>query len=1651
MLPVIGMSASDFLKQGATAAPAGARPPPESAVASCVASAGGSHAEAARLAVARRHEATPEAPPQPTVSAQPVGSSAAAFLASKESRDDQESDPLPPEAPDEEQPQSTEKPLGSSAAAFLASSDAPTAPEKPTGSSAAAFLASSDDPQAPEQPSGSSAAAFLASSDAPQPAGSASAADFLAAGGRAEPTQEEAAAAEEAAATAEDGGGKGSALRISVEVHALRLDEATRVELLQLAAKRLWVEVSIEPRVLLPVPLRTPRVSLPTAAATGKVSELPLDLSGGTLNFPERSASARALAKALVATDPTAACVRISLYGTSPEASAEPRVLASAPLSLQQQLRRGIALRRAPLQLYASDDGRPFAALLVTIDALHALRTLVPSPLPPPAAAAGGAPQQAHGVPPLDVPDADAPHTPAVPTGIVAPPAGGAAGPKIFPEKPPAPVKMLPPADLPIRLDLTIDSFELAPTVSDDPSVSKVQLAVDIIDLSEGALMSDRVRKPPPSQKHTLAYRKLVPVYDPTYAAKCVNAAASVANTAATAAASATDESKAGKSAPVGIGKLGSGGVAPKLVSIAPAPATCFLRVRLVGMGRGGLRDLGATTVSLEDLLKSQYTNDRRLEVMLQPTEEAAGERQSSPRVGLSPRFSAAGSPGVMASPRSMRAGGSAAGTTPGSKFPCARVMLAGKVIRKPTPKAHEPPPAQHADEPQICVQVHSMRIPLRPPKKPAAGAAEGAASGGDALGPPVDFADVHSVWLTVSMAGMSVASSSDTVRVAELAAKGSAVVAGAGKAGGRGAGATGYTVAGRGGGRGGGESSGALLTWGESVAVDAVALCELFGEGSESFEELRAHLIRAAGGDVASATGGGQTPSTNPGTPVSESPAAPRPRPGSAMSLSSTTRRSAGGGTRLPEAGLTIDLMGAGRLGHTHLGTLRLTYAELLATTHGGDLIGAPLRLRSPRGVVIAEVSVSIALSHAVDLLQHTAPSVIARGMGIVSSEVGGSGAAIAIGAGESYLQLRTCHIAKAGLQPTNVWVEVDLRRPCGQLLRSASKPAGAQKIDFNLRELLYVADGSQQQRRLAETLHPSAPAHASMVTFAVYCTATAHSSLARMARPLDRKARGKRGGAEVVDLLTAPAPAPIGLDEEATAKANAKARAEAEAEAEVEALRIEEEDAAEHRRLEDALGDGSGRGRFLLGRCTTSLRRMLYEMYEPLTEPLDLLDPSGVVCGMLSVSLLARDALQRARRATMKGGAAIQFWVGGESLLLSPTLRAAPGIVALWVEAHLELKHAPPPATNHSPSKKPPAGTPTLSVASRRVRMPRGAPGGGGLAGALSMQLRGCISLPSGSAARSALARAVKRGGTDAVLSFFLFTMSSSPSAPSSERLALAVARVSVAEMFAKATTAATAGNASGVATVDGLAMTDSLPLPLSLRDDAGELLATLSADVEGLHALAALATDTSGYTESAAEVQKALGRAATRGDAADVRRCMEKGGDVRKADAWGQTALHWAASAPDVGGEAGAVDVCLRGGAFADARNNVGMTPLHWAAAWGRLPAARSLLRTGADRDALEVTRKTPAAMTYHIRADARHAGDGRTVTIARSPLEPSSSANGSGMATPGEDGVLPLGKAEAAEAAEREEKIVLLSELRGIPQLPGRREGERRPSK
>ena len=129
-------------------------------------------------------------------------------------------------------------------------------------------------------------------------------------------------------------------------------------------------------------------------------------------------------------------------------------------------------------------------------------------------------------------------------------------------------------------------------------------------------------------------------------------------------------------------------------------------------------------------------------------------------------------------------------------------------------------------------------------------------------------------------------------------------------------------------------------------------------------------------------------------------------------------------------------------------------------------------------------------------------------------------SGAAVAIGAGEAFLLMKNSALSRAGLLPTSVWVEVDLRRPLGQLLRSGSLAGGASRLEFDLRELLYVADGSLQQRRLAAALHPHAPAHASTVGFAVYCTATRRAeSYPDLSRGGGRSSKARRAKQEAAE----------------------------------------------------------------------------------------------------------------------------------------------------------------------------------------------------------------------------------------------------------------------------------------------------------------------------------------------------------------------------------------------------------------------------------------------------------------------------------------------------------------------------------------------------
>ena len=204
----------------------------------------------------------------------------------------------------------------------------------------------------------------------------------------------------------------------------------------------------------------------------------------------------------------------------------------------------------------------------------------------------------------------------------------------------------------------------------------------------------------------------------------------------------------------------------------------------------------------------------------------------------------------------------------------------------------------------------------------------------------------------------------------------------------------------------------------------------------------------------------------------------------------------------------------------------------------------------------------------------------------------------------------------------------------------------------------------------------------------------------------------------------------------------------------------------------------DPNGPGRYLVGQCTLSLRQMLSDGFEPLTEPIDLHDGDGALSGMLRVSLLARDALSRARRAALKGASALELWIGAESVLLAPALRASLVATALWVEAHLEVSGlaaseaaaaarkarrstSPTSPEGHALSGGAAASAPLLHVVSARVRMPqhphhhaRGSPGGGGgggggggLASALPIHMSGRISLPSGSKARAALQRALHR----------------------------------------------------------------------------------------------------------------------------------------------------------------------------------------------------------------------------------------------------------------------------------------------------------------
>jgi ankyrin repeat protein len=99
--------------------------------------------------------------------------------------------------------------------------------------------------------------------------------------------------------------------------------------------------------------------------------------------------------------------------------------------------------------------------------------------------------------------------------------------------------------------------------------------------------------------------------------------------------------------------------------------------------------------------------------------------------------------------------------------------------------------------------------------------------------------------------------------------------------------------------------------------------------------------------------------------------------------------------------------------------------------------------------------------------------------------------------------------------------------------------------------------------------------------------------------------------------------------------------------------------------------------------------------------------------------------------------------------------------------------------------------------------------------------------------------------------------------------------------------------------------------------------------------------------GYA-SAALAQTEVADAAMRRDAAEVRRLVQSGADVKAVQADGATALHWAAYHGDVS----LASLLLEAGAEVAAPNRNGSTPLWLAASQGDAPMIEALLQSGAD---------------------------------------------------------------------------------------------------
>jgi hypothetical protein len=1239
------------------------------------------------------------------------------------------------------------------------------------------------------------------------------------------------------------------------------------------------------------------------------------------VRFPAGSSAAAALREALSSSD---ACVRISVTATFgadeyEEEEEEHEVIAVAQVGLRQLLSSRRDLERSPMGLL-DRDGREVGSIVATVRALEVCEQVMAPwfarAVCDTVGGLGDAPA-ACGTGALTVRAVRGKSTLALLEGGVA---GGIAGsigagkslPPISPDDwwdhppPAASASSSPPPELrrehlPIRLALSLGTLELSPIWAGDAGIQRIWVELDLVGISDVALRTGRVIQPAVGGGLLeLGVRQSVPLYHHAAAARCVACAAS--SQAAAAAAAAVDTR---------MGDTAGGGSA---VDAPWGQAGVIGRIRLLGMGRAGTQQLGLARVSLASLLAPGKEPDW---VTLWPDAPNASMREPPKAPFVLPL-----EPFDQPNPLAREAYSSSAPGTP------SRLMFGCRLEPPPPPIAPppRPPPPQGASDAQVCLEMHSLRLKIPEAFRHLGHAPTAVATDPYAVSNGFGVAAraaVHTLWLSVRFPGVAAPLESGRVRVASLipSAEGAGTedtleppiytpgavpsraglqppaypLPGAALSGaslqppalspGAAPSRTGQGHA--------GPPMAAEAGWSPTANLDSVQSIELETAETGLFLVLRDIITGStSGGGSGGGGGGGGRGGVG--------------RHGEMTGFSSRSGGGSGGGlsNSNPPPCIEVQLIGAGRKGHRLLGTCSLSLHERVFA--GSDLVQSALLLRTPPasssatptprgepGDVVAEVVISLALLRALDVLR-AAATTVRRSVGPPASLPFGSsrapGPPIVVCVGQA--ALRMARVRELGT--SMFWVEVDLRRACGLLLRcSAIRPTGA--LDFRLRELLYIADGSAQQRRLGGLILGGGAA--ADVTVTVY------------GQPPALGARGvyepPAAGSTAAGVGSSAAPPPAPLE---------------------------------------------------VGRAVFNLAEIHASGMEPGYEPRPLVDGRGERQGMVCVQILAREVLARAARASQRDAAAPAITICVEALHLDHSARqamrsgAAGSLHAVWVEVSLR-------AAEHA--------TPPLRTRRLQVRLSSAIPHVASEPGLelFIFDFRERLSLPSGSSLRSAVQRCVTAGGEGAELHFCLMGSSvaadvaaiaagggATPSlASAAEEVRLAVARLPLYELL----------EAPGPA----------IEIQLSLLGHNAQSFGMLSVCVGGRDAVASLQRLPAIPTDEL-PTSEALAHAACRADTEEMSKCLAAGADVRTADAWGQTPLHWAAAS----GSVTAVDLLVRAGASPNAANLAGMTPLHWAAAWGHVAAAAALLEAGADKNARDVGGATPAA---------------RTLTLSRAP--------------------------------------------------------------